>query len=216
MASDHELCKRRNMEEKTWKLYLHTNKTNGKSYVGITSKKNVNHRWEGGNGYKQNPLFYNAIQKYGWDGFKHEVLLDGLTFELAAEFEKIVIAIWHLNNKEYGYNLTTGGEGSPGVVVSEETRAKLSRARMKENLSEETLRRRSEGLKGRKFSDEHKAKIGASNSKKVKMFDLSGNFIQEFKSLAEAESTTGISHSHISQCCNGSRQTAGKHKWCFA
>ena len=53
---------------------------NGKSYIGITSKK-PNQRWENGKGYSktgQNAI-YNAIKKYGWDNIKHEILFDNLT-----------------------------------------------------------------------------------------------------------------------------------------
>lgn len=112
--------------------------------------------------------------------------------------------------------MTSGGDGTPGYHPSESTRRKLSEARKRENLSEETLMRRSLGLRGRKFTEEHKSKIGAANSKRVEMFDKDGTLLYCFNSLAEAEATKGISHSHISQCCTGKRQTAGGYIWRFA
>ena len=36
--------------EKTWTVYMHTNKINNKVYVGITSQK-VQNRWNNGKGY---------------------------------------------------------------------------------------------------------------------------------------------------------------------
>jgi hypothetical protein len=87
---------------------------------------------------------------------------------------------------------------------------------MRENLSEETLRRRSEGLKGRKFSEEHKRKIGEGNSKPIDMFSKDWVFLKNFKCAYEAERELNINHSHISQCCNGIRQTAGGYRWQFA
>lgn len=57
-------------------VYRHTS-PNGKVYIGITSRK-PEQRWKNVNGYKDSPKFYNAIKKYGWDNFKHEILFDGL------------------------------------------------------------------------------------------------------------------------------------------
>lgn len=130
--------------------------------------------------------------------------------------ERELIKEWKTQDRRYGYNITSGGEGAPGYHPSEETRRKLSIARMKENLSEETLRKRSEGLRGRKFSDEHKRKIGDGNSKQIDMYSKNGEYIRTFRAARDAEVELGISHSHISQCCHGKRNTAGGYVWKFA
>lgn len=204
------------IDHKKWKVYVHINKENGKRYVGVTSKRNPNHRWSNGHGYKENPHFYSAIEKYGWDGFYHFVLADNLPEVMAKNLEKLLIQKWHTQCKEFGYNMTSGGDGTPDYHPSEETRRKLSEAKRRENLSEETLRRRSDGLRGRKFSEEHKRKIGDGNSKRINMYSKSGEYIRSFKSAHEAEVTMNISHSHISQCCNGKRKTTGGYIWKFA
>lgn len=204
------------MANKMWKLYVHTNKLNGKKYVGITSKENINHRWRNGDGYKENPHFRSAIEEYGWDNFEHEILFDDLSESEAKLMERFCIIFWRTKDRNFGYNMTYGGDGTKGYFPSEETRNKLSIARRKENLSEETLRRRSAGLKGRRFSDEHKRKIGEGNSKPIIMLDKSNNILESFSSAHEAELKYGISHSHISQCCSGKRQTTGGYKWQFA
>jgi hypothetical protein len=56
-------------------------------------------------------------------------------------------------------NSTDGGEGSLGVVVSDETRRKLSLAHKGRSFSPEHSRKISESLKGRKFTEEHLAKL---------------------------------------------------------
>jgi hypothetical protein len=40
--------------------------------------------------------------------------------------------------------------------------------------------------------------------------------IQTFNSARDAERTTGINNSNISQVCQGKRKTAGGFIWCFA
>ena len=93
--------------ERVWKVYKHTSPSN-KIYIGITSKKNINQRWKNGEGYK-NQVFYNAIQKYGWDNIKHEILFENLTKEEAEEKEIELIAFYKSNQLNFGYNRDNGG-----------------------------------------------------------------------------------------------------------
>lgn len=109
--------------DKTWCVYVHTNKINGKKYVGITSRKPEDRWHANGTGYSSQTHFWNAIQKYGWDNFKHEILLTNTTFEHACEVEKCLIQYYKSYDREYGYNLTLGGEGA---CLTEEQRKKLS------------------------------------------------------------------------------------------
>lgn len=201
---------------KKWAVYVHINKENGKKYVGITSKENPNHRWNSGRGYQENTHLYAAIQKYGWDKFEHIILYSGLSEQEAKSMERRLIAKWDTQNPKFGYNMTSGGDGTPDFHPSEETRKKLSEARKRENLSEETLRRRSEALSGRKFSDEHKRKIGDGNSKSIEMYTKDGKFLRVLHSARDAEIQFGVSHSHISQCCHNKRRSAGGYIWKFA
>lgn len=205
-----------NKSDKKWFVYVHISKINGKRYVGITSKPNPQHRWNHGRGYKENPHFAQAIAKYGWDNFEHLILYSGLDEPDAKSTEMRLIEEWHTKDRTLGYNMTNGGDGSLGYCPSAETRQKMSIASLKENLSDETLRRRSEGLRGRKFSEEHKRKIGDGNSKAIDMLDKSGTFLRSFRGACDAEIELNISHSHISQCCHGHRQTAGGYMWRFA
>lgn len=92
-----------------WKLYIHTNKTNGKKYIGITSESDVNRRWKNGHGYK-NQVFGQAIRKYGWDGFAHEVVAIG-TEEQIKNLEKKLIKKFRAQERAFGYNVKSGGEG---------------------------------------------------------------------------------------------------------
>lgn len=78
------------MKNNKWCVYKHTSPSGG-IYIGIT-KQNPIVRWNNGFGYKRNPHFYNAIQKYGWNNFQHEIIFSNLTQEEAENYEKIFIA----------------------------------------------------------------------------------------------------------------------------
>ena len=113
-------------EPKCWTVYLHTvpkeiRSSFGKMdyydkyYVGIT-KRNIEDRW-GSNGYEyRNQIFGNAIQKYGWDNIKHEILISGLYRKIACMMEIYFIDKYKSFIKDgHGYNATKGGEGFLGV-----------------------------------------------------------------------------------------------------
>lgn len=55
-------------------IYKHTNKVNGKVYIGQTTQK-PEIRWgRKGSNYSKQRLFRRAISEFGWDNFDHEVL----------------------------------------------------------------------------------------------------------------------------------------------
>ena len=92
----------------TYSVYKHT-APNGKVYIGITSQ-NVEKRFRNGHGYSGNVYFKNSIDKYGWDNFSHEILFHGLSADEAYQKERELIAYYRSNEREYGFNLTDGGE----------------------------------------------------------------------------------------------------------
>ncbi len=119
-------------DSKKYYVYLHTvpKEVSGydhdKYYVGIT-KQSINRRWrENGKGYEtQN--FWKVIQKYGWDNIRHEIIADNLSHDEACELEKKYISLLRTTERDFGYNLTTGGDGN--FHWSEESKKKLSRTR---------------------------------------------------------------------------------------
>lgn len=97
-----------------YSVYKHTNKQNGKVYIGIT-KQAVERRWQKGCGYA-GTYFGNAINKYGWDGFSHEVLFTGLRKETACKIEIALIKAYRSNQHDYGYNISEGGETADAIT----------------------------------------------------------------------------------------------------
>lgn len=137
-----------------WTVYIHTNKENGKVYIGITGQP-VERRWRSdGSGYKKCLLFYRAIQKYGWDSFKHKILHEVKTKEEAEALEQKLIKEYKSNNVEFGYNIANGGSVHH---ISEQTKKKISQT-LKENYVKEN-----HPNYGKKYSDEMKKKLSQSH-----------------------------------------------------
>ena len=211
----------------TYTVYMHTNKANGKRYIGITSQPVAN-RWKGGNGYRGQKRFYSAIKHYGWNGFVHEILFEGLTKNEAEAKEKEFITWYRSNDSRYGYNVENGGvihklsdeqkehlrQVNKGKTHTEETKAKMSKSHR--GLS-------SVWLKGSKQSDETIAKrfknahgSGNHRAMAVYQYDLDGNFIAKYEYMGMVKAILGIKNtSHISLCCNGKRGKAYGYMWSF-
>lgn len=217
-------------------VYRHTSPS-GKMYIGITQQK-ARKRWDYGHGYIKQPYMYRAIQKYGWDNFEHEILLEGLTKEEAELAERLFIGYWDLTNRDKGYNIDNGGYG--WGKHSEETRHKMSQQRKGKYAgennpmygrkhSEESKRKMSEARLGRKYSEETKRRMSVAKRgkrypncgkgalklmKRVACIDVKTNdIINTYKSLKNAQEQTGIPTGNICACCKGRLRTAGGYKW---
>lgn len=168
------------MTERNWIVYKHTNLSNQKVYIGITH--NIKERWRGnGCAYMSNRHFWQAIQKYGWDGFSHEILFENLSHEEACELEVKLIAQYDAKNRLHGYNKSPGGD-SPLVIyygkdhhfygkhLSEEHRKKLSESHSGEkhycygkHLPEETRQKIGDANRGHSVSEEQREKLRQAN-----------------------------------------------------
>lgn len=93
-----------------YSVYKHTS-SSGKVYIGITMNK-PEERWKNGNGYKTCILFRRAIEKYGWENIRHEIIFSGLTKDEAEKKEIELIISHKSNDPEHGYNIEKGGMGN--------------------------------------------------------------------------------------------------------
>lgn len=75
-----------------WIVYRHISPSN-KVYVGITSIGTYRRWGKNGRNYLKNnqPLFANAILKYGQDNFIHEIILEEVSESHAKYTEKYLI-----------------------------------------------------------------------------------------------------------------------------
>lgn len=141
-------------------VYMHTSKTTGKRYVGITCQEPWERRFNGdGSGYKNCIHFWNAIQKYGWSDFMHEVLETCETEPEAMRLEKKYIAQYKTNDPRFGYNIKEGGEHQqyPDEIKENIRNALKGRATKPAGWKhkEETIEKIRKAQKGRPLSPEH-------------------------------------------------------------
>ena len=64
---------------KTYKIYKRTNLITGESYIGLTCRTLEERARRNMEGYRNCPKFWEAIQHYGMDCWRSEILWDGLT-----------------------------------------------------------------------------------------------------------------------------------------
>lgn len=155
------------MSEQTYCIYKHTSPS-GKSYIGQTN--NYKRRCSAHNGPVNGcRIFFNAIKKYGWGNFTHEILEDGLTLEDANIRESYYISEYNTLSPD-GYNLKDGGNVSTfsqetkelmskkatGRKLTGDTKLKIAAQKIGIARNESTRKKISESSIGRKSSDDVK------------------------------------------------------------
>jgi len=171
----------------------------GKMYIGksIEYKNRMGkHRWDAYNKkkngkWKKNKPLYRAIRKWGWDRFelflfeKHDEtradiddVLNKQEIALIAEFETF-------SNRDKGYNLTRGGDGTSGRKATPEQRAYLRQV----HNSPEAKAARSAATKKNWTDPVYRAK----HSKPVvsKILISGNNPIKEYQLIYHASQTIG-------------------------
>lgn len=226
--------------KKIWKVYIHTNKVNGKTYIGIT-RTSLSRRWNNGQGYR-NQFFYRAIKKYGWDGFKHEIIADNLTEDEAKELEIDLITLFHSKVNEHGYNITDGGDSSAPtlttkvckvdyhgnviatydsiVEASEHSLCKthhiISCCRKKAFYSHGEMWRYERDCKDKEaLRNEIISNPKVDIVKPIYQFDLNNNFIREYSNCYELYNETHFNITTIIACCNGKLIHTQGYRWAF-
>lgn len=185
---------------KSYCVYIHTS-PNRKKYIGIT-KQSTKERWRNGFGYRGNSYFFNAIIKYGWDNFTHEIYADNLSRKEACELEKRLIKLYDTKNKLFGYNHTNGGDGTSGFFLSDLTKKKISESRL-------------ELCKDEKVVD--KMREVNPNKKKVYQYSVDGILIKIWNSARQAEKEINPNKKSqaIRKCCSGDCKCAYGFVWSY-
>lgn len=192
-------------------IYKWTNKINNKSYIGQTIDEQGRKKDHIRCKYKC--YFHNAIKKYGIENFDYEVI-EYVKESQLSEREIYWISYYDTHNKEKGYNLTEGGEGTRGFshgftdevknrlsethkglipwnkgktgIYSEETLRKIGERDHKACWTEELRQKQSNKLKGKPSPNKGK-KLSEETKKK-----LSESVKQSFKDNNVSEKLSKI------------------------
>lgn len=106
--------------------------------------------------------FTHRLQKMKREGSEPQIEVIGALNEDHAVFmEKCLIAVLGRKDLDLGplLNLTDGGEGTTGKIVSKETGRKISKALAGRKLPESVRQNQSKGQTGRKHSEERNRKV---------------------------------------------------------
>lgn len=228
-------------------VYRHINPvTFDTFYVGIGCSRKLSRAYSHNN---RNKFWHNYVNKHG---VLVDVIATGLTKDQAAKFEIELISFYgkRVNGGQL-VNISDGGENSLfgiprtkehnkkigqsqiGKIVSVETRAKQSAAKIGRNLTRETISKIVNANRGKKRSIEAIARYKISNSRKRKpqtvahiearrssgafkgvekpVFCINNNIT--YSSTKQAALSLGITDKHIGSVCNGKRNSTYGYKF---
>ena len=206
-------------------IYKIENTTNNKIYIGKTTKT-IEERWkEHCKNSKADKLtgrpLYFAMRKYGVDCFSIKEI-EECSNDIINERE--IYSIKFYESFENGYNATRGGDG--GLILSDSKIEQIISLYNKGYCMRDIKKIVNCSLETVSFyikkilnvSDEEVKLKGYYIRKKkrehiVNQYDLNKNFIASYHSYKEAQDSTGVWYTHISEVCRGKRKTAGGYIW---
>lgn len=112
-------------------VYQITNLINGKCYIGKTNGNYCRwsqHKTNARSSIKKKYSIHKAIEKYGENNFIYQVIktciADSMVYaeNEALEYERVLISLFQLRDRKFGYNIVEGGGGAIGLIVPEENK----------------------------------------------------------------------------------------------
>lgn len=170
-------------------VYKHTF-PNGAVYIGRTNMSPED-RWLNGWGYKNCPLMFNAILKYGWDNVIHEIIADDLTEQESIDLEAKEIAL-HSTPTTMIYNI----QSIPAQSLAQENAHFIdpNLSSPQDTLAQKHLTRHNIPLT---------TKPQGMRTCPITVYTTDGKFICTYPSAKVAAHELGVNHGDIISCCKG-------------
>ena len=179
-------------------VYIHVY-NNRVIYVGKGSRASARDFANRDNKYKE------YIQNVGKDSIKSYIIEESYDEELMIHLEMLIHELFLGEGFELFSRPQLGMYGHlKGRVFSDETKSKLSKARIGKNHTEESKKKIGNARKGKK----------STSRISVVQLALDNTFIKEYDSIRELDNL-GFHNSAIVMCCKGNRKTHKGYKWVY-
>lgn len=188
-------------------VYRILNLINNKCYIGQTRNR-LTRRYSGGPAKKpSNRYLRNAYAKYGPENFELRVLCVCDSLEALNYWESVFIKMYKSNEKEFGYNLTSGGDCN--FVYTEEGKENNRQAQLKYWGDPEARKAHSERKKKSCESEEVRERLAlGQGARRFSVYDkITGEFIGSWINAARCGRDLGFSGKGVRACLNKSKKS---------
>ena len=190
-------------------VYEITNLINGKKYIG---KRSCHCPIEEDKYMGSGKLLKKAIDKYGKENFKKDILQICENEEMAYEWEKVYIEQAKAYKNDKYYNISTGGDGFSSYDIKKLWEDDIYKANMCKKFknrkhSDKTKEKMSIAHKGKKLTEEHKEKLRISCKNRV------NRECSEETRMKISEAKKGKKHSEETKRKMSEARKGKKHYW---
>lgn len=185
-------------------IYITTNLINGKKYLG---QRKYDRNWERylGSGV----LIKQAIEKFGEENFKREIIAEAETRDELNQLEIKLIEEYGCITDDNWYNVHFGGVGGalPGTLCHNYGRVQTEehKKRISEGMKKTITEKGTDGWKGRTHTQETKRKFG----KPFHMINMKTGEKKVFHTKKECATETGLKEKSIYYCLWHKKQMRG-------
>lgn len=217
-------------------IYKVTNLINNKVYIGQTNNFEKRKREHLTDTRTSHQPFKRALNKYGEENFKWEIIDEVSTKQQADEKEKYYIN--SLNSKiPNGYNMANGGKGQTNwnlrkivmldlegnllkkydTITECEIETKLDHSRISACCKGKSKRYKNYMFMYLEDYEEKGStkyiKPESARKKAIVQYDLRGNKIREYESVTQASKINNVCRDNISSCLIGKYKSSGGYIW---